>query len=117
MAKQKGPFILLGTVGNVTGYEMGGQYLLREKSNLTGERVKTDPAFAETMRRADYVKLASPMASAVHRTLPKEKRTRAHYQELFGKANSMFNAGCTVEDVQGMLVREAEAIRASWGEV
>ena len=52
MAKQMGALQIRGTVGGICFYKMEGMYYARTKSSLSGERVKTDPAFEETMRYA-----------------------------------------------------------------
>lgn len=48
MARQKGIFPLKGTIGNVTFYKSKDGYLAREKGDLDGQRISTDPAFQRT---------------------------------------------------------------------
>lgn len=84
MAKQIGLLRLSGTVSGICFYKMDGVYYAREKSKLSGERVKHDPVFAETMRYADLMAKASVIASELYKQVPKEERSRERYRELVG---------------------------------
>jgi len=46
VAKQIGATKITGTIQNICFYKMEGQYYARQKSSLTGKRVKKDPAFS-----------------------------------------------------------------------
>lgn len=48
MAKQSSIFTLNGTIGNVTFYKSKNGYLAKEKTSVTGDRIKTDPGFQRT---------------------------------------------------------------------
>lgn len=48
MAKQKGIFKIEGTIGDVTFYKSGNEYLVREKGGVDGDRIANDPAFQRT---------------------------------------------------------------------
>lgn len=48
MARQTGIIKLKGTLGDLTFYKSGGQYLVRQKSSLDRKRIATDPAFQRT---------------------------------------------------------------------
>ena len=48
MAKVKGIFSLSGSIGDITFYQKNGKTYARKKSNLTGERIKSDPKFEKT---------------------------------------------------------------------
>lgn len=83
MATQIGLFRITGTVGGICFYQLNGVYYARQKSSLTGERVKRDPAFAETMRQATQMGNASRIASAIYRqTVPQEERSRERFREV-----------------------------------
>jgi hypothetical protein len=43
MAKQKGIMKIEGTVGEMTFYRSSGEYLVREKGGVDGNRIKNDP--------------------------------------------------------------------------
>jgi hypothetical protein len=58
MAKQTGIILLTGTIGNMTFYKRDSGYYARMKSSLDGRRVKTDPAFRNTMVYAERLALA-----------------------------------------------------------
>lgn len=48
MAKQNNIFKLKGTIGDVTFYKTQDGHLVREKTGLDGDRIKTDPKFLRT---------------------------------------------------------------------
>lgn len=83
MAKQIGLLQIIGTVDGICFYKMDGIYYARTKSSLSGERVKTDPAFAETMRHANQMGNASKIASAIYRQIvPQHDRSRDKFREV-----------------------------------
>lgn len=97
MAKQIGPVKIEGTVGNVTFYQLDGEYCARLKSSLSGKRVKKDPCFRRTMEYAGWLKQASGLASSCYRALPKEERAHAMYRQMVGMAMQMLKAGKDAE--------------------
>lgn len=83
MAQQMGLLQIRGTVHGICFYKMNGTYYARKKSKLTGERVKSDPVFAETMRHAKRMGNASKIASAIYRqTVPEHERSREKFREV-----------------------------------
>ncbi|HLP38657.1 hypothetical protein [Lacibacter sp.] len=85
MAKQIGLLQIVGTVHGICFYKMDGKYYARKKSSLSAERVKHDPAFAETMRYAERLGIASKIASVVYKQLvPVGERSREKYREVVG---------------------------------
>lgn len=48
MANQKGILKLEGTMGGMTFYKKGGQFLVKEKSSISADKIANDPAFART---------------------------------------------------------------------
>ena len=85
MATQIGLLQIKGTIHGICFYKMDGKYYARTKSSLSGERVKSDPVFAETMRHAERMGIASKIASAIYRqTVPEHERSREKYRELVG---------------------------------
>lgn len=103
MAKQTGDTVFVGTWDCVTFYEMNGEFYVRMKSSLTGKRVKKDPAYALTRQYAECLAIASPIASVVYRTLPKDSRKRADYQSLTGMAIQLLKAGVAAAEVKDLL--------------
>ena len=69
------------------------------KSSLSEKRVKSDPAFKETMRYAELLGRASQIASAVYRGLPKSKRKHGLYRKLTGEAMKLLKDGRTDHEV------------------
>ena len=74
MGKQVGPLFIVGTTGNLTFYKLYGEYLVRQKSSLSGKRVKTSAEFRNTMRNANWFGQASSIAALIRRALPAEER-------------------------------------------
>ena len=93
MAKQIGPYKITGTIQNICYYKMDGQYYARLKSSLDGKRVKTDPAFAETMRYAELLGRASKLVSTVYHRIPKEERSRELFKRLTGETMKELGKG------------------------
>ncbi len=48
MARQKSILKFEGSIGDVSFYKSGGEYLARTKGGVDSDRIKTDPAFART---------------------------------------------------------------------
>jgi hypothetical protein len=48
MAKQKGILKIEGTMSGMTFYKKDGQFLVKEKSHISAEKIAKDPAFART---------------------------------------------------------------------
>src|SRR5688500_10816287 len=48
MARQEGIILLTGPVGNLSFYRMNGEYFARKKSGVSGEQIKSEPAYART---------------------------------------------------------------------
>lgn len=83
MAKQIGILRITGTIEGICFYRIGDKYYAREKSSLTGERVKSDPAFSETMRSAKLFGSASKIASVLYPQLvPGHERSRDRFREV-----------------------------------
>jgi hypothetical protein len=89
MAKQIGLFKITGSFGGICFYRLDGIYYARAKSSLYGKRVRTDPAFKETMKYANRLGNASKIASALYREIvPKHERSRGKYREVVGMVMS-----------------------------
>lgn len=112
MARLKEPKIT-GTIGNVTVYRMRGILFLRSKSSLTAERVKSDPAFASTMRFAGMMASAAPIASSIYQTLRKKDKRNFTFQFLTGKAFRLLKKGLTASEVRE-LMKELYGTRQSF---
>jgi hypothetical protein len=48
MAKQKGILKIEGTMSNMTFYKKDGQYLVKEKSHISADKIANDPNFVRT---------------------------------------------------------------------
>ncbi len=103
VAKQIGAYKITGTIDNICFYQMEGQYYARQKSSLTGKRVKKDPAFAGTMQSANLLGRASKLASLIKRSFPKEEQCRELFQMLTGKVMQFMKDGIEEEEIKVML--------------
>jgi len=106
MAKQIGIFKIIGTIGDITFYEMGGEFYARKKSSLYGKRVKIDPRFKRTMEEAVGFGKASTAARAVYWALPEEMQVHGFYGILTGRMRKLMRAGKTAKEAQLQLLRE-----------
>lgn len=109
MAKQAGIIKIKGTIDNVCFYKLESEFYARQKSSLSGKRVKTSPAFSNTMRYAGLLASASVIGSEIYRLLPKEKKGRKVYQQLTGKVMKMLKNGLTKKEVSDKLKTETKA--------
>lgn len=109
MAKQSGSLRITGTIGGICFYLMDGQFYARAKSSLSGERVKNDPAFTETMRHAKRMGNASKIASVLYQQMvPAHERSRERYRELVGMVIKEMDAALSW---QGLNHRDTERQR------
>ena len=113
MAKQAGFIVITGCIGNICFYRMYDEFYARMKSSLSGERVKKDIAFRNTMQYAGWMSAASRIGSEVYRSFPKEKKGRKIYQQLTGKALRMLRDGWSAEDIYSELKRSMSLVITS----
>jgi hypothetical protein len=106
MAKQIGFLKIIGTIGDITFYEMDGQFYARKKSSLDGKRVKKDPRFKRTMEEAIGFGKASAAAREVYWALPAEQRLHGVYGRLTGRMRKLMRAGKTAKEAQLQLLHE-----------
>lgn len=104
MARQIGLLQIRGTVSGICFYSLDGVYYARKKSSLSGERVKKDPSFKETIRHANLFAKASSIGSKVYKTLYPATKNRELYQQLTGRANCLLQDGLTEEEVYAALL-------------
>ena len=83
---------------------MNDVYYARKKSSLSGERVKKDPAFKETMRHANLFAKASSIGSMVYKALYPGIKNRERYQELTGRASCLLQEGLNEEETLAVLL-------------
>jgi len=106
MAKQTGIFKIIGTIGDITFYEMDGEFYARKKSSLDGKRVKKDPKFKRTMEEAIGFGKASTATRAVYWALPEELRVHGFYGRLTGRMRRLMREGKSAQEAQLQLLRE-----------
>lgn len=106
MAKQAGPYKVIGCIDNLQFYKMDGKYYARKKSSLTAKRVKKDKAFELTMAFADMLGIASKIASSVYRQIPGEERKHSYFRKMTGIAYSLLKEGVSIEKVYEKLCHQ-----------
>jgi hypothetical protein len=92
--------------------------MLRAKSSLSAKRVKTDPAFQPLMEDASRMKVASPLASKVYRSL--EIKDVCIYRKMVGRAKGLLKAGVCEADIEMVLIKEfgpVEIVAISTGKI
>lgn len=109
MAKQTGPVFYYGTFGNINYYQCNGQWLLRGKSSLDEDRVKTDPVFANSRRASDGFGNASILAQKIYYQLPDHKRGKGIFGKITGRVNSMLHKGLTQAATEKAIFKEFDA--------
>jgi hypothetical protein len=62
-----------GTENGFTFFVVNGRQLVSSKTSITHQRLFSDPAFAPKRQNSEWLKIASPMASAIYRQLPPQK--------------------------------------------
>jgi hypothetical protein len=93
MAKQIGHIKIIGTIDNLTFYEMDGEYYVRMKSSLTGKQFKTKKCFERSRRSAARFGAGNKIAGEVYRSLPDEKRVYALFCSLKSIAIALLKQG------------------------
>ena len=86
MAEVFAPFIVRGTMHNLTFYCMEGRNFVRKKSSLTRRKVLYAPCFKNTRRYAGLMAKASTIGSLVYNALPAHWRQFWMYQAFAGEA-------------------------------
>lgn len=95
-----------GTRGPVTIYLLRGEYHIRSRSSLTGERVKKDPVFKKTMQHATLMAKASPIALKVYAlVLPLHKKHKFRCK-LTGETIAWLKYGWEEEDIIAYLLKQ-----------
>lgn len=107
MAKQAGPLLFSGTIDNLTFYIMNGQGFVRQKSCLTGKRVKKDPQFANTRRNAAWFGRGAQLASPVYHKLPQHKKGEEGVMgKMTARASALIRQGLPEEAIIKQLALE-----------
>jgi hypothetical protein len=106
MAKQIGFLKIIGTLGDITFYQMDGKFYARKKSSLDGKRVKKDPKFRRTMEEAGRFGSASKAAKEIYWLLPEEQRGHGVFGKLTGRIRRLMKAGMSPDEAMLELLKE-----------
>lgn len=99
------PLPFIGTVGNVTIFRLYGQYYVRARTSLTGQRVKKDPAFRMTMQYAALLAKASRLAAQVYAAAPPRYKKHPLYRKLTGEAMTWLKYAWEEKDIVDYLTQ------------
>ena len=88
----------------VCTYSMKGKIYQRSKSSLTGERVKTDPVFKNTMMYAQIMKHSGHLSSLLHRKFSPRWKRKVKYKRLVSMAFRFFEKGYCTQEVWQLLI-------------
>jgi hypothetical protein len=104
MAKQTGDIKIVGTVDDICFYRMEGGYYARRKSSLTGKRFWKAKVFEGSRKSCGLMAKASPLASRLYRSLPKEQKGRDQFRALTGKIKLLLKAGWQENRIEAWFV-------------
>jgi hypothetical protein len=111
MAKKlAGHIFFIGRMDPIQVYMSCGKCIVRSVSSLTGKRVKTDPAFRQTMQHAAILGRASRIGSFVYGELPKDFRQFWMYRAFTGEAIQLLREGKTDEEAKAILWKTYAAV-------
>lgn len=107
MARQAGPFVFNGTVGDATGYKMNGQYYLKTKSLISRRRIKEHPQFSNTRRNAKWFGEAVKLARQVYHELDRcDRDQRTVWYPMRNRAQELVREGRPAEEIVCLLRKE-----------
>jgi len=95
--------VITGTVNGITIYKMRGEFYIRAKSSLSGKRVKTSPAFQQTMLHADILARASRIASFIYKQVQATVGNQISFRDLTSEAIRLIKAGTGDDETKEML--------------
>src|SRR4051812_23575722 len=73
-----------------------GHNIVRKRTSLTGQRVKTDKAFEGLRESSNRMKQASPIAASLYKLIPAETKQYSIYRLLTSEALKMIKQGLEV---------------------
>ncbi|PZX59999.1 hypothetical protein [Hydrotalea sandarakina] len=97
-----------GTINGFTFYVVNGRQLVRSKTSINQQRFFADPAFAKQRQYSEWLKIASPVASAIYRQLTPQKglqqRITGHLIQLLKQGLSLQEAAQQLAALLGLQV-------------
>lgn len=102
MARLKQTPAFLGTRNGICTYTRFGNFYIRTKSSLNGERVKTAPEFKKTMEYASLLASGSKIASIVYRGVVDKSIKK--YRQITGEAMKMLKDGMEKNEILNRLL-------------
>src|SRR5581483_9185870 len=113
MAEAFAPFIVKGTMCNLTFYVMEGRNFVRKKSSLTRRKVLYSPQFENTRYNAGLMGQASKIVSLLYKALPVYWRQSWMYRSFTGEAFTLLKKGKKEPEIHDELWQRYVAIVVS----
>jgi hypothetical protein len=107
MAKQTGPFVFEGTVGDATGYKMNGKYYLKTKSEISRRRIREHRNFSLTRRNAKWFGEAVKLAQKIYYELDRcDRNQHKVWYPMRNRAQELVRKGTPEEEIIRLLREE-----------
>lgn len=99
MAKATSIVNLNGKLNDVVFYRIDGKTFARTKRKYFSDQVKTDPSFASTRKRTQFLKLSNAFATAIYR-MAKADADRLNYKSQHQLIKLIYQVVCLNEQGQ-----------------
>jgi hypothetical protein len=106
MARQAGPIPFIGTLGELTGYEMNGRFYLKRKSEVSQHRLRHHKIFAPSRAASGRFGDTSSITSSVYRQLPKGAGGLQVWQAMRRRTQAMVEKEVPGTEIIAVLSRE-----------
>ena len=107
MAKQTGSIKFVGTIDNLTGYQVNGVHYLKKKSSVSRKRILTDKGYANTRRNASWFAQAQKLAAGLYRELNlSEHDHKGIWYPLRNRAQELVRKKVPAEEITRILRKE-----------
>jgi hypothetical protein len=103
MGQQKGYIHLKGTFGELTFYRRKGEWVVRKKTSIDGNRIKRDPSFKKFRERGKQFGKESKIAKGLYPIL-KKKNPKLGYGKINGACYRLVMEGRDRRDIEAALM-------------
>jgi hypothetical protein len=110
MAKQCGPILFEGSLGNVTGYQVNGRFYIKRKSGVARKRILSSERFSNTRRNASWFAKAQKLAREIYLEMKRIQKSKLKNQnrwyELRNRAQELVRKELPETEILGILRKE-----------
>ena len=106
MAKQAGPIPFIGTLGEITGYQMNGRFYLKRKSEVSQYRLRHSRNYAPSRDAGSRFGDTSSITSEVYRQLPRSARGLPTWRAMRSRTRVLVEKRTPREQIIAMLTKE-----------